>query len=139
MGCADNVQSRLMLCASSQDIKSAASWDGQHGQSRSVLLNNLSKYLSPSMCVAPNRLNTLLDQALLLQQQNCIYHNEAIPTGLLIDHSCQRQDFPNHTSHVFQEHRDEVWYMAFSHDGSKLASASRDARAIIWNLDVITF
>lgn len=127
--------SRLLLCANSQDIKNIACWDGMHGQSRSLLLNNLSKFLAPSMCVAPNRLNTLLDQALLLQQKNCIYHNQSLPTGLLVDHSCQRHDFPNTTTHVFQEHRDEVWYMAFSHDGSKLASASRDARAIIWDLD----
>lgn len=90
------------------------------------------------MCVQPNRLNTLLDQALLLQQKNCIYHNQATPIGLLVDHSCQRHDFPNQSTHVFQEHRDEVWYMEFSHDGTKLASASRDARAIIWDVEVIS-
>jgi WD40 repeat protein len=36
---------------------------------------------------------------------------------------------------VFEEHQDEVWFMSFSHDGTKLASASRDARAIIWDVE----
>jgi WD40 repeat protein len=89
------------------------------------------------MCIPPNRLDTLLDQALLLQQNNCVYHNQDVPTGLLNDHSCPRHEFPIQSTYIFQEHRDEVWYMAFSHDGTKLASASRDARAIIWDVEVI--
>lgn len=31
-----------MMCASAQDLKALALWDGMHGQSRSFLLNNLS-------------------------------------------------------------------------------------------------
>ncbi|KAJ3303115.1 hypothetical protein HDV03_004194 [Kappamyces sp. JEL0829] len=93
------------------------------------------EHLSPAMCIPPHRLNTLFEQALLLQQKNCVYHNQDTPTGLLNDHVCKRQDFPNHATHIFQEHRDEVWYMAFSHDGTRLASASRDARAIIWDVE----
>lgn len=81
-------------------------------------------------------METLLDQALQFQQQSCIYHNQSLPTCLLVNHECQRDDFPNHTTHLLQEHRDEVWYMEFSHNGKYLASASRDARAIVWDIKV---
>ena len=90
--------------------------------------------MSPSLCVPPNRLKTLITQALAYQRQKCIYHNQDDSSGLLIDHHCDRQRFPNFTSHIFNEHQDEVWYMSFSHDGGRLASASRDARAIIWDV-----
>lgn len=35
---------------------------------------------------------------------------------------------------VIDAHTDEVWHLAFSHDGSRLASASRDRSAIIWRV-----
>ncbi len=88
------------------------------------------------MCIPSRRLYKLLDQALELQRQNCIYHNVNDTSGLLKDHVCPRNDFPNYTTHIFEEHQDEVWYMSFSHDGTRLASASRDARAIIWDVTV---
>jgi WD40 repeat protein len=48
-------------------------------------------------------------------------------------------DFPCTTTHVLEEHADEVWFIAFSHNGNFLASASKDNTAIIWSLDVIEF
>lgn len=48
-----------------------------------------------------------------------------------------RTEFPNQTIHVLQDHTDEVWFVSFSHSGSYLASASKDATAIIW--DIATF
>jgi WD repeat-containing protein 26 len=125
---------RLIICTF-DEINLKTGWDGKHGKSRSTLLDDLTKYISPSMCIPPRRLNTLLDQAVEYQKQKCIYHNSPHMTGLLTDHTCDRNSFPSITSHVFEEHQDEVWFMAFSHDGKKLASASRDARAIIWDVE----
>jgi WD40 repeat protein len=89
------------------------------------------------MCIPPGRLNLLIDQALQLQRQNCIFHNKDDNEGLLSDHQCQKSNFPNTATHIFDEHQDEVWFMEFSKNGTLLASASRDARAIIW--DVVDF
>lgn len=91
------------------------------------------------MCIPPNRLNSLFEQALIKQRRDCLYHNKDDCKSLLVDHECKREDFPLNTTHVLEEHRDEVWYMAFSHDGTKLASASRDARVIIWDIQVFSF
>lgn len=35
---------------------------------------------------------------------------------------------------VIDAHGDEVWHLAFSHNGLMLASASRDCTAIIWRI-----
>ena len=86
--------------------------------------------------IPERRLDSLLDQAIQLQKMSCLYHNtEQERISLYTDHSCDRNQFPCVASHVFQEHSDEVWFVAFSHNGRYLASASRDATAIIWNVE----
>jgi WD repeat-containing protein 26 len=85
----------------------------------------------------PNRLGTLLEQAQTYQINNCLYHNTLHSTpSLYIDHTCDRDRFPTITTHILEEHADEVWFLAFSHNGKLLASASRDAHAIIWDVEV---
>jgi WD40 repeat protein len=44
--------------------------------------------------------------------------------------------FPGTTTAILDVHINEVWNIEWSHDGSYLASASKDKTAIIWRIDV---
>ena len=37
---------------------------------------------------------------------------------------------------MLQDHGDEVWYLKFSHRGTRLASGGRDGQIIVWQLSV---
>jgi len=45
-------------------------------------------------------------------------------------------DLSRATTTILQVHTDEVWNVAWSHDGLYLASASKDKSAIIWRTGV---
>lgn len=38
---------------------------------------------------------------------------------------------------ILQDHDDEVWFLQFSHNGSYMASASKDCTAIIWEVCMV--
>ncbi|KAJ3053232.1 hypothetical protein HK097_004741 [Rhizophlyctis rosea] len=127
---------RLHELASEHELKQLADWDGIEGSSREQLLNELQKYISSAVMIPTHRLDTLLDQALRYQKLGCLYHNvEDSSLSLFIDHACNKHHFPSTTTHVFEEHADEVWFVSFSNNGLYLASASKDATAIIWDME----
>jgi len=85
------------------------------------------------------RFLTLLEQAHTYQVQRCIYHNtppNMTPFSLYTDHQCDKVGFPRTTTNILAGHGDEVWNLEWSHDGTLLASASRDKTAIIWRVKV---
>lgn len=68
-------------------------------------MNKIQKYLPPSVMLPPDRLHTLLNQALELQALHCSHHNtvQAINlenSSLLVDHCCAKETFPTHTIQV---------------------------------------
>jgi len=91
--------------------------------------------------VPAHRLVTLLQQAKDYQIHKCLYHLRFAdgPHSLLIDHSCDSAAFPSATIRVLSGHKDEVWDIKFSHDGTKLASSSKDSSVIIWDTHVSLF
>ncbi|KAI8914971.1 WD40-repeat-containing domain protein [Powellomyces hirtus] len=126
----------FMMCADADTLKSRAQWTGAEGASRTTLLNQLQHFIPSAMMIPQHRLNVLLDQAIELQKNNCLYHNvDDEPSSLYVDHCCSRNQFPCSTTHIFDVHADEVWFLAFSHDGKYLASASKDMTAAIWNVE----
>lgn len=80
------------------------------------------------------RLERLLEQAQSLQRLMCMHHIVDRPTSLYVDHSCDRSLFPNVNRTVLRLHKDEIWALAFSHDGRYLASGSKDRTVIVWDV-----
>ncbi|KAI9101155.1 WD40-repeat-containing domain protein [Phlyctochytrium arcticum] len=124
-----------IMCPNTDVLREKAKWDGAKGTSRTILLHDLQKHVASAMMIPDRRLDELLNQAIQLQKMNCLYHNvESESTSLFVDHSCDRNRFPCITTHIFEEHADEVWFLSFSHDGNYLASASKDMTAAIWSV-----
>ncbi|KAJ7047107.1 WD40 repeat-like protein [Mycena alexandri] len=127
----------LMMCSEPEDLRQRAGWDGAAGNSRRILLDNLQRYIPPSIMVPPRRFSTLLHQANVYQRQQCVYHNvPTSPTGfsLFSDHQCDETGFPRVTTTILKVHSDEVWMLEWSHDGNFLASSSSDKSVIIWGI-----
>uniref|UniRef100_A0A8C1EEV3 WD repeat-containing protein 26 n=1 Tax=Cyprinus carpio carpio TaxID=630221 RepID=A0A8C1EEV3_CYPCA len=135
-----HVLSGYLMCSLPDDLRAKAEWEGKGTASRSKLLDKLQTYLPPSVMLPPRRLQALLRQAVELQRDRCLYHNTKLDSGLdnvslLIDHVCSRKQFPCYTQQILTEHCNEVWFCKFSHDGTKLASGSKDTTVIIWQVD----
>ncbi|KIK59591.1 hypothetical protein GYMLUDRAFT_169351 [Collybiopsis luxurians FD-317 M1] len=127
--------SSLLMCTDPEDIRQRAEWDGASGQSRHQLLLELHRFIPPTVMIPQRRFLTLLHQAHEDQLRRCTYHNtpfESTPFSLLSDHECNRDGFPGITTTVLLGHADEVWNVEWSHDGTYLASGSKDKTAIIW-------
>jgi WD40 repeat protein len=110
------------------------------------------------------RLERLMQHAGQWQRSHCTYHTDVGDgdrdgtASLLVDHVCQkcvphvgyiaacrervrhdavphhREAFPRHLVRVLHFHQDEVWHVQFSHDGSRLATASKDTTVAIWDM-----
>ena len=144
------------MCSDAEDLHRRAGWDGASGESRRLLLDTLqgmqihhnldnlyrfspTEYIPSAVMIPPRRFATLLNQAKMYQQQQCTYHNsswEGRSFSLYSDHRCSRADFPRITTTILQAHKDEVWNIAWSHNGAYLASASKDKTVIIWKRGV---
>ncbi|RAR04119.1 glycoside hydrolase family 1 protein [Stemphylium lycopersici] len=124
--------SALMMCQSAEDLRNQAQWDGARGESRMHLLSDLSRSISPSIMIPEHRLSVLLDEVKDSWIANCLYHNTVASPSLYLDHNCERDDFPTKAVLDLRHHKDEVWFLQYSNDGTKLASTSKDCTIIIY-------
>lgn len=140
------------MCQSSDDLKFQANWDGAEGESRQLLFSDLSRRfaqtpcyamigysdapglgsISPSMMIPEHRMAELLTQVKEASVHNCPYHNTKQWPSLYTDHICDRDDFPLDTVCELDRHSDEVWFLSFSNDGTRLATASKDKLVVIY-------
>ncbi|XP_054797095.1 WD repeat-containing protein 26 homolog [Prosopis cineraria] len=103
--------------------------------SRSKLLEELQKLLPPTVLIPEKRLEHLVEQALILQREACLFHNSLDKDmSLYSDHHCGKDQIPSRTLQILEAHSDEVWFVQFSHNGKYLASSSNDRSAIIWEV-----
>lgn len=122
------------MSTSVEDLRARADWSGVEGDSRKVLLRQLSSFISPNSMIPESRLTTLLDRSRQIQVDECLYHTSSIPISFLIpDHKCPRSVFPLHTSHVLREQNDEVWHVQFSPSGRFLASTGASGLIVIYD------
>ncbi|BGP45859.1 hypothetical protein JCM10450v2_001694 [Rhodotorula kratochvilovae] len=128
--------SSLVMCLSAEDLRARAEWDGAAGTSRQQLLVQLQDFISPTVMLPQHRLGTLLAQAQAHQQRHhALPPSSTEPFSLLVDadpHGVAA--FPTCTTHVLQEHTDEVWRVVWSHSGEWLATAGKDRTAMIWRV-----
>jgi len=82
--------------------------------------------------IPEHRLAVLLDEVKEGWIENCLFHNTSASPSLYLDHSCERDEFPLRTVQRLEQHRDEVWFLAFSHDGSMLATSGAEPRILIY-------
>jgi WD40 repeat protein len=82
--------------------------------------------------IPEHRLSVLLDEVKDSWIANCLYHNTVASPSLYLDHNCERDDFPTKAVLDLRHHTDEVWFVKYSHDGTKLASTSKDKTIIIY-------
>ncbi|KAK2048898.1 WD domain-containing protein [Colletotrichum somersetense] len=130
--------SSLLMCQSAEDLKAKAEWDGAHGQSRKVLLSELSKCISPSVMLPENRLAVLLQQVKQSQIDSCLWHTTASSPSLYSDHYCERSHFPTEVALELTDLSGEVWQVVFSHDGQRLAACGDGDTVVIWDLPSFT-
>lgn len=68
---------------------------------RSEILEELQKLFPPTVMIPDRRLLQLVEQALDLQREACLFHNSSIgETSLFTDHQCGRDQIPSHTVQV---------------------------------------
>lgn len=132
-----------LMFGSQQELRKVSCWGGKGKTTRRNVLTKVYKCLPPSYMLPPRRLQILLDQAVDLQRKQCRFHNSSVdndPEGVryLADHCCDQDQFPLYTTKVLTEHVDEVWYCAFSPDGRKLATGSRDSFVNIYLVNLET-
>ncbi|KAL1755957.1 WD40-repeat-containing domain protein [Schizophyllum commune] len=130
-----HVLSSYLMCEDPDDLRERAQWDGARGTSRQRLLTEIHRYVPSSLMIPPRRMISLLEQSRSWQQSRCLYHNSpaySLGYSLYTDHRCDKDAFPSVNTLKLQAHSDEVWGVAWSHDGRYLASGSKDQTAIIW-------
>ncbi|KAK5164652.1 uncharacterized protein LTR77_009858 [Saxophila tyrrhenica] len=125
--------SGLLMCQSEDDLRSQAEWDGSQGSSRTHLLSEISRSISPSVMIPEHRLATLLSEVQEQEILNCQYHNTTAQPSLYTSHACSADDFPLQPLTELRNHSDEVWHLQFSHDGSMLATAGKDGLVCVYD------
>ena len=83
--------------------------------------------------IPEHRMAALLTELKDYQTQHCLYHSNQHPPSLYTNHTCDRADFPLETVCELSRHHDEVWFLTFSNDGTRLATASADKYVFIYD------
>lgn len=104
------------MCRTPDELKRRANWNGV--DSRADVIIALQKYISPSILLPEKRLEYLLRQAIEYQLKLSQYpYSETDHISLLEDLKYVQDFIPKHTLQILKLHKDEVWFVQFSHNG----------------------
>ncbi|KAI4090267.1 MAG: hypothetical protein LQ344_004815 [Seirophora lacunosa] len=117
-------------------LKENARWDGATGQSRQLLLRDLSGAIAPSVMIPQHRLAVLLDQVKQNQISQCLYHNPSSSPSLFSDHLVW--DTPSGQVLLkIDHHQHPVTTAAWSPDGQSFVTGSLHGthRLVLWSIE----
>jgi WD40 repeat protein len=131
---------RLVMCKSLEDLRKQCAWSDTNGsQRRQQLLEEIQHYIPPWILLPPLRLQVLVQQALEAQKKQSFYpYCTPSQPNLLEDLKYCPEKVPHLVYATLQGHKDEVWFVSFSHSGRFLASLSKDRIVLIWRLDTLS-
>ncbi|TYJ03193.1 hypothetical protein E1A91_A12G011900v1 [Gossypium mustelinum] len=124
------------IISPSQCIRLGISGQDTEGtKSGSKILEKLQKLLPAAIMIPEKRLEHLVERALDVQREACVFHNTSdSDLSLYSDHQCGKNQIPSQTLQIVEAHKNEVWFVQFSHNGKYLGSSSKDHSAIIWEV-----
>ena len=123
-----------VLMFAPDEICQYAKWDSTDLEPRSILSESLLQHVSPMTMIPPHPLNTSFEQARQTQISNTNYWMGDVKFSLYKDIGDDQSKFPTRTIKTLTDHKDEVWFFEFSHDGGYLATASSDKTVIVWKM-----
>lgn len=93
--------SACIVLPTQSELFGSANTNGVSIKSRSKVLEDLQKLLPPTVMIPERRLEHLLEQALYLQRDGCMFHNSLDKEmSLYTDHQCGKDQIPSRTLQV---------------------------------------
>ncbi|CCH46459.1 putative WD repeat-containing protein [Wickerhamomyces ciferrii] len=127
----------LLMNKQSEHLQLSNGWLKNIENSREFLLNEISKFINPNEMIPKYRLFELLKQSIEYQKSMNLYqfNNNDRKISLYEDLKSDKTLFPDSIVKTLTDHKNEVWYVQFSHDGSKLVSTSADHHVNVYDVE----